>query len=285
MKNQFIVQFSVHPLDETEGHRVVARIVGLRPGISIDKIEDLYSIRVASSRETAQHIADSASDYGFRADLREEVEYDEADYIRASHVIISVTRAPVGRSGPRTKTAYSLDEACQSCGTGAVVDETLRCSTLPTRGHVALTGDFDLLISSESARLLERWLGPNSIVRAVGRSPKRTMEWLMLQPRELARIDTERSAGLIVDQQMQCSKCRRDGYFDDLAVPLRARVDGANDLLIQSTWQRFGVSRRREETILELARPKIILPIVAMKAVRQLWQTAVQFVPITTVES
>lgn len=190
---------------------------------------------------------------------------------------ITYVGSPKGESGERCKSLYNLDNACQYCGTGAKLVGSLICRGLKnvTRDFF-LTVDWDFLISEKFFNFLSLKGALLGELKKVTDSKKVELPYYHLYTEFSLPKSLQSSEGLLIDRQ--CTKCKRDGHFNDYKVikaadhittetiPLRLKYDssikeywGSSDLF--RTWEHFGLSSNKNEGIrvIGYARPLLIV--------------------------
>lgn len=157
-----------------------------------------------------------------------------------------------GDPDPGGGTEYSLDTACNSCGTGARQTSPLRLKrgdAKPDR-PMAQTLCGWLLLNDSVVKPLKREFdiaGDLTKVEDV-KSGERLPFW-QLRPKFVMPRTAPETEGMITNKQ--CPKCRRDGYFHTverdltLAYKLDASTSASLPLLAQ-TWECFGNSIRED---------------------------------------
>jgi hypothetical protein len=164
--------------------------------------------------------------------------------------------------GPSLGTQYSLESACDTCGSGARQTGPLVLpSPLSVGEPVAMTLDSEVLIRSDLADLLHS-IGISSLGDVcVPRSPD-PLPFFQLLPEAVLPRFSSGTTGYVIERQ--CQACLRDGFFHAVESPLRLHYEHLDrkylgfDVL--ATWECFGNSRLRRpfrESV--LASPVLVL--------------------------
>ncbi len=192
------------------------------------------------------------------------------------YFVITYTGKPIGESGESCSTEYILDEACETCGTGAKLSGSLKTKKLnKTKKNFFQTVDGDYLISEElHIKLVEKGIKIGYLDKVVDFKNNQLTFYHLYT--ELSFPKTTNFSGLIIDSQ--CETCKRNGYFNDVIIgdlekniptkiiPLELNYSDLNlDLKKQSdffnSWEHMGLSNREAKgnLVVRYARPMLIV--------------------------
>lgn len=190
---------------------------------------------------------------------------------------ITYTGSPKGESGESCRSPYNLDTACQYCGTGAKLIDSLICRGLKNvTKDFFLTQDWDFLVSEKFFNFLSQRGTLLGELKKVTDSKKEELPYYHLYTEFSLPRSLQSSEGLLIDRQ--CTKCKRDGYFnkhtliktpDNVTtevIPLKLKYDlSIKESMCSSdlfrTWEHFGLSNIKNEGIrvVRYARPLLVV--------------------------
>jgi hypothetical protein len=150
--------------------------------------------------------------------------------------------------GPAQGTEYSMENACQTCGTGAEQIGPLRLAPfrLP-KAQIFKTLDDEMLVQKDLADAL-RTSGVACLGEVVDARSNKPMNLFQLEPEATLPPFRPDTGGVV--RERPCTACMRDGYYGVPRVPytfcysdLDAEL-ASKDVL--ATYERFGTSKLRE---------------------------------------
>lgn len=164
--------------------------------------------------------------------------------------------------GPHYGTAYNLEKACPSCGTGAtpIGPRYLKMKQF-SKQPVFQTLDGEIIFSSKVAESLGS-TGSSFLADVRDASSQQPLPFYELRyEAELPPFSTNTTG---FEKERACERCHRDGHFEIPNIPLRVVYPRLHDELksknVLATFERFGNSRRRtpiEDSV--YARPLFIV--------------------------
>ena len=253
MRTEFHVFVNVADIEPARLREVVAQSDVVPEKITKpDKVLGVYSVTIADDLLGAERLRDLLRRKGVESFLRQERLLSDDEILAAPLLALRVEREH-GFGGPTYGTEFSLDDACQRCGTGAhpVGDVILNASEVPRRGDVFQTLGGETFVSDRLREELARagFTGAE-FHDAYSESKRERLPWSQLvAPHALPPADPETSGGL--RRENPCPDCDRDGYFGTAKSPFELRYplsrSEADDLPdFSSTWEHFGLSKLAE---------------------------------------
>jgi len=150
---------------------------------------------------------------------------------------------------PYYGTIYSLTRACPECGTGAVRKGPLVLARFPLRktAKVVATDNGEVMVSNDLVPFLQdtgyRRLGEVVDWKEGGRLPVKSLDCEDVLP-----SFSDLTTGIALEGQ--CTRCHRDGHFDDLRRPLKIIYSGVHSSMLSHhvlcTYEHFGNGALRE---------------------------------------
>lgn len=192
------------------------------------------------------------------------------------YYLVEYLGKPVGESGECCKTAYDLNTACTTCGTGAKVIGNLRVkglSNIKKDFFVTLDGDYIISQALNDLLIKEKIKIPN--LKNVIDYRNRILPFVNFIP-DYFFPKAYLIKGMTIDAQ--CPICQRNGYFDKVAIGdidkgiktqtykrifHYAHVE--SELLSKSeifnTWECLGLSNltQYDKYVIRYARPLLII--------------------------
>jgi len=221
----------------------------------------------------------------------------QGEIISMDYYVLGFTSAEKGESGESCGSKYDLSRACKKCGTGAILVGPLIAKKLANvKGHVIQTLDRDIIISKKCMDLLTDIGIPSELMSQVVAKSGIKFDFFHLSPFVQLPKRKRGSKGLVTD--MQCSVCRRDGFFNDAKigdvwagvpttiVPLQFRYQNVKKLLkgadLFTTWECKGLSRLENDglRVTRYARPMLVVSERVMKVMKALQPKGIEFFKI-----
>ena len=233
----------------------------------------VYTATIADDLLGAERLRELLHRNGIECFVRHERAVSDEELAAAPLAVLRVDRAERGEGGPRHGTAFTLADACATCGTGAlpVGDVLLKRADVPKKGDVFQTLDHEHFVSE---RLREALVAASIIgaefhrVRdAHGGDP--LPWWRLVAPFALPPFDDE-----------------RDGYFGTAQSPLELRYPLSHGELdripdFARTWEHFGTSRLAEPFEKSVfAQPLLVAKPRAIEAFRHSKVRGITFEPV-----
>lgn len=193
------------------------------------------------------------------------------------YYIISYSGSMKGESGEACNSNYTFQDACDVCGTGAMLTDNLKVKGLSNvKNHFFETYCYDYLISKELFNFLSnRKLIIEDCLMAVDSKGKPT-DYYHFTSKFILPKKSHKSTGLVTN--LQCPVCLRNGFFNEsiaevsekgkrlIPLPIKLVYENIDrELLILSdifiTWECFGWSNLVAESFraVRYARPFIIV--------------------------
>lgn len=215
------------------------------------------------------------------------------------YYVFTYTGKPIGESGENFGTKYNFDNACEICGSGAIVKEKLRCSKIDTTlKDIFQTLDGDYIISEN---LYNRMINENiDVVNLKNVSNRRGDKLPFYHFFSAIRLPKAyETKGLILENQ--CKVCKRDGHFNDMVMgnlenhtpskilPVqllykKRDLDLIHQFDILSTWEHMGISNKKAtgNLVVRYARPMLVVSDSIKEIMEKLQLENLKFEPIKT---
>jgi len=193
------------------------------------------------------------------------------------HYIIQYTNRPLGESGEPCKSEYDFSNACNTCGTGAVLAGNLR-----VKGFSKIKKDFietldgDYIISKRLYGKIRDSYKDFTLLNVIDMRNKVLVDYYHLTSKIVLPRFQQKSNGFVIEKQ--CHDCKRNGFFNHAIIgdikkniptivsPLNFIykkcdfVSIANSMILE-TWECAGLSNKiaKGNFVIRYARPWIMI--------------------------